>query len=159
MVVSSTVGHMDPTPPASRFPSPAVRESWFSHISAVPARRALLPAPRGDQVYGVPTARVITPRARVESQRGELRPGIGERARVEPKGLCPCDARCGNAFFHRTTKTIWEAVGSWFPALRVQFFARALRARALRALASHGSGLKNAFPQEPLVVGSRTRRV
>ncbi len=34
------------------------------------------------------------------------------------------------------TKTIWEAVGSWFPALRVQFFAR-----ALRDLALHGSGL------------------
>ena len=34
------------------------------------------------------------------------------------------------------TKTIWEAVGSWFPALRMRFFAR-----ALRALASHGSGL------------------
>ena len=26
------------------------------------------------------------------------------------------------------TKTIWEAVGSWFPALRMRFFARALRA-------------------------------
>jgi hypothetical protein len=30
---------------------------------------------------------------------------------------------------------IWEAVGSWLPALRVRFCAR-----ALRALASHGSG-------------------
>ena len=70
---------------------------------------------------------------------------------------------CGNAFFHRTTiavgkagrttgsgplsrlhwmekrvptKTIWEAVGSWFPALRVRFCARALRALAIAALAS-----------------------
>jgi len=34
------------------------------------------------------------------------------------------------------TKTIWEAVGSWFPALRVRFFAR-----ALRTLTSHDSGL------------------
>jgi hypothetical protein len=34
------------------------------------------------------------------------------------------------------TKTIWEAVGSWFPALRMRFFAR-----ALRTLDSHGSGL------------------
>jgi hypothetical protein len=34
------------------------------------------------------------------------------------------------------TKTIWEAVGSWFPALRVRFFAL-----GLRALASHSSGL------------------
>ena len=80
----------------------------------------------------------------------------------------PAVASCGNTFFHRTTnaagkiepgnwpvvrsdfpgyicspmekrvptKTIWEAVGSWFPALRMRFFAR-----ALRALASHGSGL------------------
>jgi transposase InsO family protein len=34
------------------------------------------------------------------------------------------------------TKTIWEAVGSWFPALRIRFFTR-----TLRALSSHGSGL------------------
>jgi hypothetical protein len=54
---------------------------------------------------------------------------------------------------HVPTKNILEAVGSWFPALRVRFCARALRAlahmalgsrssgdaRALRALASHGS--------------------
>ena len=37
--------------------------------------------------------RVITPRARVESQAGELRRVAGERARVEPKGLGPFDAR------------------------------------------------------------------
>ena len=35
------------------------------------------------------------------------------------------------------TKTIWEAVGSWFPALRVQFFARALRASGLTWLWPH----------------------
>jgi hypothetical protein len=34
------------------------------------------------------------------------------------------------------TKTIWEDVGSWVPALRVRFCDR-----ALRALASYGSGL------------------
>ena len=50
------------------------------------------------------------------------------------------------------TKTIWEAVGSWFPALRVQFFARALRARALRALASHGSGLTWLWPHMALAI-------
>ena len=53
---------------------------------------------------------------------------------------------------HVPTKTIWEAVGSWFPALRVQFFARALRARALRALASHGSGLTWLWPHMALAI-------
>ena len=46
----------------------------------------------------------------------------------------PSDYKCSRE--NRTAKTIWEAVGSWFPALRVRFFAR-----ALRALVSHGSGL------------------
>jgi len=70
-------------PPVSRFPPPMVRARGFSHTLAVPTHRALLLAPRDGrrQVYGIPTARVITPRARVESQRGELRPGTGERAR------------------------------------------------------------------------------
>jgi hypothetical protein len=32
------------------------------------------------------------------------------------------------------TKTIWEAVGSWFPSLRMRFFTRDLRTLASHAL-------------------------
>ena len=64
-------------------PGTGERARGFSHTSAVPARSALLLALRGGRGQGcsVPTARVITPCARVEPQRGELKPGIGERTR------------------------------------------------------------------------------
>jgi len=57
---------------------------------------------------------------------------------------CICSASCPARFpgcicspmeKRVPTKIIWEAVGSWFPALRVRFFARALRTLA------YGSGL------------------
>jgi hypothetical protein len=61
-------------PPASRIPSPASRARGLSHISAFPTRCVPTNTPRGGrgQGYCVPTARVITQSARVESQRDEL---------------------------------------------------------------------------------------
>jgi len=62
-------------PPASRIPSPAARTRAPSHISAFPTRFTPTPTPREGwgQGYCVPTLMFITPRARIESQRGEIR--------------------------------------------------------------------------------------
>ena len=70
-----------------------------------PARRVPSPTLRGGrgQSCCVPTARVITPCARVESQRGELRTGTGMRPRVSgsaihrlfPPKACPCPPQRG----------------------------------------------------------------
>ena len=69
-------------PPASRISSPtAARTRVQPYIGLFPLDVCLRPLQRGGrgQGYRVPTARVITPRARVESQRGELRTGTGIR--------------------------------------------------------------------------------
>ena len=93
-------------PPASRISSPtAVRARVQPYIGLFPLDECLHPLQRGGlgQGYRVPTARVITPRARVESQRGELRTGTGMRPRVSglaiyrlfPPKACLCPLQRG----------------------------------------------------------------
>jgi hypothetical protein len=67
-------------PHASRISSPTARSARVQpYIGLFPPKACLCPLQRGGrgQGYRVSTARVITPRARVESQRGELRTGTG----------------------------------------------------------------------------------
>ncbi len=69
-------------PPASRISSPTATHTRVQpYIGLFPLDACLRPLQRGGrgQGYRVPTALVITPRARVESQRGELRTGTGIR--------------------------------------------------------------------------------
>ena len=93
-------------PPASRISSPtAARARVQPYIGLFPLDACLRPLQRGGrgQGYRVPTARVITPRARVESQRGELRTGTGMRPRVSglaiyllfPPKACLCPLQRG----------------------------------------------------------------
>jgi hypothetical protein len=93
-------------PPASRISSPtAARTRVQPYIGLFPLDVCLRPLQRGGrgQGYRVPTARVITPRARVESQRGELRTGTGMRPRVSglaiyrlfPPKACLCPLQRG----------------------------------------------------------------
>jgi hypothetical protein len=93
-------------PPASRISSPtAARTRVQPYIGLFPLDACLRPLQRGGrgQGYRVPTARVITPRARVESQRGELRKGTGMRPRVSglaiyrlfPPKACLCPLQRG----------------------------------------------------------------
>ena len=93
-------------PPASRISSPtAARARVQPYIGLFPLDACLRPLQRGGrgQGYRVPTARVITPRARVESQRGELRTGTGIRLwvpglaiyRLFPPKVCLCPLQRG----------------------------------------------------------------
>jgi hypothetical protein len=101
--------------PGSRLPR--CRARGFSIYRPFPARRVPSPTLREGlgQSYCVPTARVITPRARVESQRGELRTGTGMHPRVSgsaihrlfPSKTCPCPPQRGRRGQGCCVPTTW----------------------------------------------------